>query len=76
VRCLGRGAPHECQELTCCDCREPYSVWYADDDLWNPVVRRFDGLDIAPFLCARCFLLRAQALLPCARITWPSNRNE
>lgn len=57
-------------ELVCEDCRQPYSVWYADNDLWNAVMRP-DGWTSEPFLCARCFLLRAEPWTEFARVTWP-----
>lgn len=61
---------HECRELQCCDCLVPYAVWYADNELWNAVMRGPDGKDSSPFLCAGCFLLRAG--LPVARVSRPN----
>ena len=67
------------EELGCCfDCRLPYTVWYADNDLWNAVMRSPVELQPEPFLCARCFLVRAESVTEIARVTWaeiPSRRD-
>jgi hypothetical protein len=71
ARECSRRPNHACTELVCCDCRYEYTVWYADNDLWNPVMRREDGSERVPYLCARCFLIRASDVLPIARVTVP-----
>ena len=59
------------KELDCCaDCRLPYTVWYADNDLWNLVMRSPAEQQPEPFLCARCFLVRAEPVTEIARVTW------
>jgi hypothetical protein len=55
----------------CADCGETYSIWYADNDLWNAVMRLPDGSDRAAHVCPRCFLIRAEPITEFARITWP-----
>lgn len=67
------------RELHCEDCDHDYTVWYADNDLWNAVMR-CEGSAYAndqpePFLRARCFLLRAEKVTDVARITWPETRS-
>lgn len=47
------------RELMCEDCHQEYTVWYADNDLWNAVMRPDGEKAGEPFLCARCFLVRA-----------------
>lgn len=57
----------------CDDCDQPYTVWYADSDLWNAVI-----LNRVAMLCPRCFLIRAEPVTEIARITWadpPSARD-
>ena len=46
-------------ELLCMICDRDYPVWYAPDDLWNPVMRLPDGSDRWPFVCPTCFTLEA-----------------
>jgi hypothetical protein len=61
------------EELACCaDCHQSYTVWYADNDLWNAVMRPNGEQSGEPFLCARCFLIRAERVTTIARVTWPS----
>jgi hypothetical protein len=60
-----------CEELICCVCLRVYSIWYADNDIWNAVMRDESGRDLVPFACAKCFLLLAAPVLPIARITHP-----
>lgn len=80
---MSDGFPTWGDECTCCaDCRRPHSIWYADNDLWNLVMRpdgehtTVDGHE--PFLCASCFMLRAQPLVEITRVTFsevPSKRD-
>jgi hypothetical protein len=66
------GFPAVGAELSCCaDCRQPYTVWYADVDLWNAVMRPNGEQQGEPFLCARCFLVRAEPVSEFAEVTWP-----
>jgi len=65
---------HQCRELSCCWCHQPYAVWFADNDLWNQVMRLPDGTDVIPFACPRCFLLHAETVVPVARISRPGVR--
>lgn len=51
---------------TCDDCQQPYSVWYADSDLWNAVIPGRTAM-----LCPRCFAIRAEPVVEIIRITWP-----
>lgn len=47
-----------------------YTVWYADDDLWNMVMRDPQTQEeSAPFLCARCFMARAEPFMRILRVT-------
>jgi hypothetical protein len=55
----------------CADCRQPYTVWSADNDLWNAVMRPNGEQQDEPFLCARCFLIRAQPVTEFADVVWP-----
>lgn len=59
------------RELHCEDCDRDYTVWYADNDLWNAVMRPGGEQSREPFLCATCFLIRAEPIAECARVTWP-----
>jgi hypothetical protein len=61
------GAENSC----CADCRQPYTVWSADNDLWNAVMRPNGEQEDEPFLCARCFLIRAQPVTEFADVVWP-----
>lgn len=63
-----------CEELICCVCLQVYTLWYADNDLWNAVMRDASGRELVPFTCARCFLLLATPILPIARITTKEER--
>lgn len=64
------GAEEDC----CADCRRTYTCWWADSDLWNLVIRKrgaevtIDGIE--PYLCASCFMLRAQPIVEIIRVTW------
>lgn len=49
----------EPRELLCMICDRDYPVWYAPDDLWNPVMRSPDGSEALPFVCPTCFTLEA-----------------
>lgn len=55
----------------CADCGQPYTTWYADNPLWNAVMRPDGEQGPEPFLCASCFLIRAEPFLPggTARVT-------
>lgn len=53
-------------EGICDDCARPYTIWYADNDLWNAVMPDNRGM-----LCPTCFLIRAEPVTEFARITWP-----
>lgn len=44
------------EEGLCQLCSKEYQVWYADNELWNPVMRLDDGSDVYPFLCPTCFM--------------------
>lgn len=67
----------ERRELLCEDCDREYTIWYADNDLWNAVMR-CEGSAYAndqpePFLCSTCFLIRAEPVTEFARVTWPEH---
>ena len=63
------------RELHCEDCHRDYSVWYADNDLWNAVMRPNGQQEGEPFLCPTCFLVRAAVAGACviARVTHAPN---
>lgn len=52
----GRAGEREPRELLCGQCGSEHVPWYADNALWNKTVRRPDGSDEEPFLCASCFM--------------------
>ncbi len=52
-------APAAPKEGTCDECRQPYATWFADNALWNEVMRPNGEQEGEPFLCPRCFGLRA-----------------
>jgi uncharacterized CHY-type Zn-finger protein len=64
----------EMVELHCEDCDRDYTIWHADNDLWNAVMRG-PGSEVRPepFLCATCFLIRAEPVTEFARVTWPEH---
>lgn len=53
--------PRAPRELLCMVCGSEYPVWFAPNDVWNPVMRRADGSDEVPFICPTCFALAAAA---------------
>jgi hypothetical protein len=65
---------NEPRELHCEDCDRDYTIWHADNDLWNAVMRG-PGSEVRPepFLCATCFLIRAEHVTEFARVTWPEH---
>lgn len=46
---------HGPRELLCMVCNRDYPVWFAPNEVWNPVMRRADGSDEYPFICTGCF---------------------
>ena len=46
------------RELLCENCGRDYPVWYADNELWNAVMRT-DGVEVHQFVCLTCFALWA-----------------
>lgn len=77
ARAKGRNAEMKARlerprEGHCEDCDRDYTIWYADNDLWNAVMRASGPpTEREPFLCATCFLIRAESLTEFARVTWP-----
>lgn len=61
----GRIPSGEPRELLCQICGEDYPTWFADNELWNPVMRQPDGSDRWPFVCPRCFIAQAVAFGEC-----------
>lgn len=47
------------REGLCMECGKEHPVWFADNELWNEVVRRPDGSDRWPFLCPTCFTVKS-----------------
>jgi hypothetical protein len=52
-------AAAEPRELLCMVCHREHAIWSASNELWNAVLRRPDGSDEYPFICASCFMLLA-----------------
>jgi hypothetical protein len=49
------------RELLCMKCGKEHPVWYAENPVWNAVVRHADGSEEWPFLCPTCFSVLAAA---------------
>lgn len=61
-------------ELTCDDCEQPYTVWFAPSPIWNFVMGGPEAKDDpGGMLCPRCFTLRAEAvgIVPTAWVVSP-----
>lgn len=50
----------ELREGLCMKCNQEYPVWFAPNELWNPVMRNADGSDRYPFICPTCFAMEAE----------------
>ena len=79
---LGRFAPFvfgkmigskgkEVRECLCMLCDKEYPVWYADNEIWNAVMRYPDGREASekiPFVCISCFIKEAERLKTDVRV--------
>lgn len=57
--------PTEPRELLCMVCGKEHQVWYADNPVWNAVMRYPDGRETSekvPFICPTCFMNTAKAV--------------
>lgn len=59
-------------ELICERCDKDYPIWYADNDIWNKVIRDEVAGDCFDFLCPTCFIIRAsmKGITPIWRLTY------